>query len=216
MAADICTYAFIDNKLHVLLIKRKYDPGAGDWAIPGGFVRENESLEEAALRELKEETGLSKGVYLEQLYTFGKVNRDPRSRVISVAYLLLVSEPHKVKLKSEDDALEARWYDVNKLPALAFGSAHKKILMYSLQRLRWKLEYTNVAVNMLPPKFTLSDLQKLYETVLDMEIDKRNFRKKILSLDLVEPLDETSKEFGRPAQLYRSAGKELKIYTRIV
>ena len=216
VAADIVTYAFINKKLHVLMVQRKFEPGIGKWGIPGGFVRENESLEQAAVRELREETGLSKGVYLEQLYTFGELGRDIRTRVISVAYLLLVNDYLKVKLKASDDAADVKWYPVDKLPELAFEKSHKEILDYARQRLRWKFEYTNVALNMLPNKFTLSEVQKLYEVVLNEEIDKRNFRKKILSLDFVEPLDEMKKELGRPAQLYKAQDKELKIYTRIV
>jgi len=217
MAADIVVFGYHDNKLKVLLVKRKYAPGVGQWAIPGGFVREDESLEEAAMRELNEETGLSKdAAYLEQLYTFGNVDRDPRGRVISVAYMVLVSEPEKIKLSASDDAKEAAWFDIKDLPALSFGKSHKDILMYAWQRLRWKFEYTNVPATMLPNKFTLTELQKLYEIVYNKPIDKRNFRKKVLSLDLVDPVDDVKKELGRPAQLYKVTTKKLKIYNKII
>lgn len=216
VAADIVVFSFQNNQLNVLLIKRRHEPGTGLWAIPGGFVRENESLEQAALRELNEETGLSKSSYLEQLYTFGEVDRDPRGRVISVAYLGLMSEPGKIRLTAADDAAEAKWFSINDLPALAFGQSHKNILLYAWQRLKWKFEYTNVAVTMLGAEFSLTELQKLYEAVYNKKLDKRNFRKKILSLDLLEPVDKVSSELGRPAQLYKARSKKLKIYTRVV
>ena len=216
LASDIVVFSMWRNKLSVLLVKRKFEPGIGKWAIPGGFVREDESLEESALRELKEETGLSRDTYIEQLYTFGEVDRDPRGRVISVAYIALISEPEKIQLTASDDAVEAEWFDINDLPALSFGRSHKEIIMYAWQRLKWKFEYTNVALSMLPGTFTLTDLQKLYEAVYNEPVDKRNFRKKILSLDLVEPLDDVRREFGRPAQLYQAISKKLKIYTKII
>lgn len=216
LAADIVVFSFKEKQLQVLLVKRKYAPGSGKWAIPGGFIRENESLEQAAMRELKEETGLAKDAYFEQLYTFGEVDRDPRGRVISVAYIVLVNEPEKLKLKATDDAAEAAWFPATKLPELAFGRSHKEILLYAWQRLKWKFEYTNVPLTMLPKKFTLSEMQRLYEAVLGEKLDKRNFRKKILSLDLVEPADDVKREAGRPAQLYKARNLKLKIYTRII
>ena len=216
LATDIVVFTFIKNKLNVLLVKRKYSPGAGKWAIPGGFVREDENLEKGALRELKEETGFNKETYLEQLYTFGDVGRDPRARVISVAYMVLVNEPEKIKLKASHDANEAKWYPIGDLPEMSFGKAHKDILKYAWQRLKWKFEYTNVAFSLLPKEFTLTQMQKAYESVYDKHLDKRNFRKKILSLDMVEPIDKVSTEVGRPAQLYKATTKKLKIYTRVV
>jgi len=216
VAADIVVFSLIKNKLNVLLVKRRFEPGVGKWAIPGGFIREDESLEDAALRELNEETGLSKSSYLEQLYTFGEVKRDPRARVISAAYMVLVSEPEKIKLKASDDAREAKWFPINNLPDLSFGNSHKEILLYAWQRLKWKFEYTNVAVTMMTKEFTLTDLQKSYEAVYNEAIDKRNFRKKILSLDMVEPLDKVTSDLGRPAQLYKATNTKLKIYNRVV
>lgn len=216
LASDIVVFSMTKNKLHVLLIERKFEPGIGKWAIPGGFVREDESLEESALRELKEETGLSRDTYVEQLYTFGEVDRDPRGRVISVAYIALVAEPEKIKLKASDDAREAKWFSINDLPPLSFGRSHKEILMYAWQRLKWKFEYSNVALSMLPEYFTLTELQKLYEAVYNEPLDKRNFRKKILSLDLVEPVDDVKRELGRPAQMYKAVSRKLKIYSKII
>lgn len=216
LASDVVVFAMWQGKLSVLLIKRKFEPGIGKWAIPGGFVREDESLEESALRELKEETGLSKDTYIEQLYTFGEMDRDPRGRVISVAYIALIAEPEKIKLAATDDAAEAKWFEVNDLPPLSFGRSHKEIIMYAWQRLKWKFEYTNVALSMLPGNFTLTQLQKLYEAVYNEPIDKRNFRKKVLSLDMVEPVDEVRREFGRPAQLYKAISKKIKIFPKII
>lgn len=216
VAADIVAFAFINNKLQVLLVRRKYEPSIGDWAIPGGFIRENENLEEAATRELKEETGLAKNCYLEQLYTFGAVKRDPRARVISVAFLVLVAEPRKIELTASDDATAAQWFPIAELPALAFGNSHQEILAYACQRLKWKFEYTNVAFSLLGKEFTLTELQRLYEAIYGHELDKRNFRKKILSLDLVESVKDAKQKFGRPAQLYRAKTRKLKIYSKII
>ncbi len=216
VAADIVVFGLKNKQLQVLLVKRKFEPGVGQWAIPGGFVREDESLEQAALRELAEETGLKKGVYLEQLYTFGDVNRDPRMRVIATTYMVLIDNAQQVKLKAGDDAAEAEWFPITKLPELSFGKAHEEALLYAWQRLKWKFEYTNVAFSMLPPLFTLTDLQKLYEAVYNYPLDKRNFRKKIMLLKLVASVDEFKKEFGRPAQLFRAAGKGYKVFNKIV
>ena len=153
---------------------------------------------------------------MEQLYTFGDVKRDPRARVISVAYLHLVRESEKIKLNASDDATDADWFDIKNLPELAFGKSHREIIDYAWQRLKWKFEYTNIALSMLSKSFTLSHLQKLYEVVYDSPLDKRNFRKKILSLDLLEPMDKFNREAGRPAQLYRSGTEKLKYYSHIV
>lgn len=216
VAADVVVFSFNENKLKILLIKRKYDPGAGKWAIPGGFVRDDESLSQAALRELAEETGIKKKMYLEQLYTFGEIDRDPRGRVISVTYLALLPEADKIKLSATEDAKTAQWFEIEKLPPLAFRKAHQEIIDYARQRLKWKLEYTNVAFSLLPKEFTLTQLQKLYEAVYREKLDKRNFRKKILSLDLVEALDKYEQERGRPAQLYSAKKNNLEIYLKII
>jgi 8-oxo-dGTP diphosphatase len=169
------------------------------WAIPGGFVRIDESLEDAAQRELEEETGVH-DVYLEQLYTFGDRGRDPRGRVVTVAYFALVPtdvvQPH-----AGHDASDARWWSVYDLPPLAFD--HADILTYALQRLRYKLEYTAVGFELLPGTFTLSELQSAYEIILGEELDKRNFRRKILSADVIEATGEYRTGEGRPAKLYR-------------
>jgi len=201
VTVDIIVFSIQNQELKVLLVKRGIPPFQGTWAIPGGFVRLNESLEEAAKRELEEETGV-KEVYLEQLYTFGDVNRDPRGRTITVAYFALIdSEKAKQKLKATTDASEAEWFSISALPHLAFD--HDKILKYALKRLRWKFEYTTIVFSMLPKKFTLTQLQKNYEIVFNKKFDKRNFRKKILSLNLVEKTREIQKDVShRPPKLY--------------
>jgi 8-oxo-dGTP diphosphatase len=179
-------------------VKRGIPPFEKQFAIPGGFVLENESLDEAALRELKEETGVA-DVYLEQLYSFGDPVRDPRGRVISVAYFALIAAD-RAPLIAGSDAAEARWWSMGKLPALAFD--HGKILEYSLQRLRNKLEYTTVGFQLLPSRFSLTELQEVYEAILDKKLDKRNFRRKLALLKILRPTRELRHGGRRPARLY--------------
>ena len=200
LAVDCVVFGFDEGELKVLLIERALEPFKGKWALPGGFVRVEETVDEAARRELAEEAGL-KDVFLEQLYTFGAVNRDPRERVVSVAYYALV------KLSAHDtraatDAADARWFPISKVPKLAFD--HANILATALARLKSKVRYQPIGFELLPPNFTLSQLQHLYEAVLESDLDKRNFRKKVLSLGLLIPLKET-RMMGRhrPAQLFR-------------
>ena len=201
VAVDIVVFTVRGNELKVLLVTRGVPPFAGGYAIPGGFVREGESLEEAALRELYEETGV-RDVFLEQLYTFGDPDRDPRGRVISVAYYALIASD-RLHLAAGADAAEAQWFPANHLPALAFD--HKAILDYALVRLRNKLEYTTVGFQLLPEKFTLSALQAVYEAILGRKLDKRNFRRKISLLGILKPLREWQKTGRKPAQLFRFA-----------
>lgn len=201
VTVDVVVFTLGDEDLRVLLIKRKLPPYAGTWAIPGGFVHIDESLDQAALRELEEETAVS-DVYLEQLYTFGKPNRDPRTRVITIAYFALVPYEAVRHSKAGDDAAETAWFSVYRLPELAFD--HREILDYALTRLRYKLEYTVVGFKLLPHTFTLSELQRAYEIILGEALDKRNFRRKILSAGILEITGQkTSDGEGRPAQLYR-------------
>jgi 8-oxo-dGTP diphosphatase len=189
LTVDCVVFGFDGGALQVLLIRRGIAPFKDHWALPGGFVRVEESLDDAARRELEEETGL-KDLFLEQLYTFGTVHRDPRERVVSVAYYALTKPA------------EARWFPVSDIPPLAFD--HAEIFAAALTRLRGKLTYQPVGFELLPPKFTLTQLQRLYESVLGTEIDKRNFRKKVLSYDLLIPLKEQHREGPhRPAQLFR-------------
>ncbi|MCI0399082.1 MAG: NUDIX hydrolase [Chloroflexi bacterium] len=200
VTVDVVIFSLIEEDLKVLLVQRKNSPFAGMWAIPGGFVHIDESLEEAALRELAEETGVT-DVYIEQLYTFGDPDRDPRTRVITVAYFALVSSD-TIWHQAGSDAEAAEWFSMKDLPPLAFD--HAKILEYALTRLRYKLEYTAVGFQLLPDEFTLSELQQAYEIVLGEELDKRNFRRKILSSEILEETGKKKKEAeGRPAMIYR-------------
>lgn len=200
LTVDCVVFGLDEGDLKVLLIRRGLPPFKAKWALPGGFVRGEETLDEAARRELAEETGLT-NVYLEQLYTFGAVDRDPRERVVSVAYYALVkSAEHPAT--GGTDASDAGWFAVAKLPALAFD--HARILRVALARLRGKVRYEPIGFELLPSKFTLSQLQHLYEAVLQTEVDKRNFRKKILGMDLLVPLKEQARSGAhRPAQLFR-------------
>ena len=199
VTVDVIIFTLREDDLQVLLIKRGHPPFEGMWAIPGGFVDIVESLEGAALRELEEETGV-RDVYLEQLYTFGDPGRDPRGRTITVAYFALVPAD-TVRLRAGDDAADVRWWSVYDLPPLAFD--HAGILAYALQRLRYKLEYTAVGFELLPETFTLSELQAAYEVILGETLDKRNFRRKILSAGVIEQTSEYRTGEGRPAKLYR-------------
>ena len=171
VAVDIVLFTIRDRKLHVLLIKRLAKPFEGRYALPGGFVGEEESLDRAAVRELREETGVDR-VYLEQLYSFGDPKRDPRGRIISVAYYALV--PQTQSLHAGTDASDASWFPMDEVPPLAFD--HRKILDYAQQRLRNKLDYTSVGFELLPAKFTLGELQMVHEAILGEPLDKRNFR----------------------------------------
>jgi 8-oxo-dGTP diphosphatase len=201
VTTDVVIFGIVDETLKVLLIKRKSWPFEGMWAIPGGFVRMEESLEEAAHRELKEETGVdSDDVYLEQLYTFGEPQRDPRTRVITVAYFALVSAD-KINPEAASDAADVGWFSVYKPPPLAFD--HADILDYAITRLRYKLEYTAVGFQLLPEKFTLRELQTTYEIILGAKLDKGNFRSKLRKTDVVEPVEGFRDTGGRPARLYR-------------
>jgi 8-oxo-dGTP diphosphatase len=198
VTVDIVIFTIHENELKVLLIKRDLPPFKNSWAIPGGFVRIGESLEEAAKRELEEETGV-KDVYLEQLYTFGEVNRDPRGRVITISYMALINSD-KLKVRANTDASEVKWFSVSKIPTLAFD--HNNILSYAIKRLRWKFEYTSVAFSLLPKKFSISSLQRIYEIAFNKKFDKRNFNKKIHSLNILKKEEFLSEVSYRPPQLY--------------
>lgn len=205
VTVDIIIFTVDSKDLKVLLIKRKIAPFKGMWAIPGGFVRHGETLSEAAKRELNEETNVT-DIYLEQLYSFGDPGRDPRAWVITVAYFALIGSD-KLELRAATDAEEVAWHSMYKLPELAFD--HEKILKYALERLRNKLSYTTVGFQLLPQKFTLTELQRVYEIILNRPIDKRNFRKKILSENMLTELQETKMDgIHRPARLYKFAGND--------
>lgn len=196
-----------EEHLKVLLIERDLEPFAGRWAMPGGFVHNGESPADAALRELREETGIA-NVYLEQLYTFGEPGRDPRGWIVSVAHYALVS-PEQHAIRAATDAREARWFSVSALPRLAFD--HATILKTALERIRGKLTYAPVGFELLPRKFTIKQLQKLYEIVLGEKLDNRNFRKKIFSMDVLRELDETQQGVPhRAARLYKFDERKYK------
>lgn len=198
VTVDLVVFTIKDKSLKVLLIKRNIEPFKGKWALPGGFVQIDESLEEAAKRELKEETGIE-DVYLEQLYTFGEPKRDPRGRVITITYVALINSEN-LKLKADTDSSDAQWFSVKKIPELSFD--HAKILEYSFKRLKWKFEYTTVAFSLLPKKFAISDIQRIYEIVFDKKFDKRNFAKKILYLDILKEEGINKNVSHRPPMLY--------------
>ncbi len=200
VAVDAVVFAYKEERLYVLLIQRKYGQFKNEWALPGGFVKTNESLDKAVVRELKEETGV-KVNYLEQLFTFGEVKRDPRQRVVSIAYYALVN-PSKFKLNAQTDAKDAQWFPIEEVPKLAFD--HKLILKKAKERLQTKVLYQPIGFNLLKPTFVFSDLEKLYQTLLEEKIDRRNFRKKILSFDILEETGQQKKiGSGRPAMIYK-------------
>src|SRR5947207_6378786 len=200
LTVDCVVFGLDESELKVLLIERALEPFKGKWALPGGFVRVDETLEEAARRELEEEAGL-KDVFLEQLYTFGAVDRDPRERVVSVAHYALVKlSDHRVKASS--DAHRAAWFEVSDTPELAFD--HDQIVATALRRLKGKVRYAPIGFELLPSKFTLTQLQRLYEAILEKPLDKRNFRKKILSMNVLLALDEIQEDVAhRAARFYR-------------
>ncbi len=200
VTTDIVIFTIRQDELKVLLIKRALPPFQGEWALPGGFIDLDESLEKGARRELEEETGVS-GVYLEQLYTFGQPDRDPRERVITVAYYALIPSD-KIEIRAATDAEGVSWFGMEEIPELAFD--HEQILQAAHERLAAKLDYSTIAFQFMPKAFTLTELQQVYELILRESVDKRNFRKRILSLNLIK---ETGKErkagAHRPAKLYR-------------
>jgi len=203
LAVDAIVFGYSKTDgVSVLLILRKYAPYKDLWALPGGFLLEKESLEEAVTRELQEETGI-KVNYLEQLYTFGDPGRDPRQRVISVAYFALVKNSLYQEIKASTDAEDVKWFNFKKLPKLAFD--HKKILDTAIERVRSKIRYQPIGFELLDKKFPFSDLEKLYTALLDREIDRRNFAKKMLALNILDETDELAKTEGkgRPSKMYQ-------------
>ncbi|MFZ5876443.1 MAG: NUDIX hydrolase [Nitrospirota bacterium] len=200
VTTDIVIFTIRDEQLKVLLIKRSGQPYRGKWALPGGFVGMDESLEQSAARELEEETGVS-GVYLEQLYTFGEPRRDPRERVITVAYYALIPSD-RLSIRAATDAEAVGWFAMDDVPTLAFD--HRDILAMAHQRLAAKLDYSTIAFQFMPEKFTLRELQAVYEMILGEALDKRNFRKWVLAMERIEETGEERRDGAhRPAMLYR-------------
>ena len=203
LAVDAIVFGYSKTDgVSVLLIKRRYPPFKNRWAIPGGFVSEEESLEDAVRRELKEETGIEVG-FLEQLYTFGDPGRDPRQRVVSVAYFGLVKSSRFQQFKASTDAEEAGWFNIKTLPPLAFD--HAAVLHVAIERLRAKIRYQPIGFELLDKKFPFADLEKLYTVLLDRDIDRRNFAKKFLALQVLDETDELAKGEGkgRPSKMYQ-------------
>lgn len=200
VTVDVVIFTLQNRELNVLLVQRKHWPFEGRWALPGGFTNMNESLDQAARRELEEETGLH-DIYLEQLYTFGEPQRDPRTRVISVAYIALVSAD-KQTLRASDESTDVRWFPVRRLPGpLAFD--HDAILATAMDRLRSKLEYTTLAFQLLPEVFSILELKYTYEQILGEKLDKGNFYRKIKDAKVLEDTGMRREGRGRPTTLYR-------------
>jgi len=210
VTVDCVIFGLDEEELKILLIKRDLEPFADKWALPGGFVQIEESLEDAARRELHEEAGV-RNVFMEQLYSFGEVGRDPRERVITVAYYALVNiSAHN--LQAATDARDAAWFAIDDLPPLAFD--HEKIIDMALNRLKGKVRYEPIGFELLPKKFTLTQLQRLYEIILERPLDKRNFRKKIQKMDILIDLNEIQKDVAhRAARLY---GFDEKKYGQLI
>ena len=201
VTTDVVLFSLLDQTLQILLIRRAADPFHGMWALPGGFLEITEDLDRCAQRELEEETGIS-GVYLEQLCTFGAPHRDPRERVISVTYYALVPVD-QLTPKAGSDAKEVRWFPISALPELAFD--HAGIIATAHQRLIAKLDYSNIAFQFMAQTFTLSELQTVYEILLNRKLDKRNFRKRILTRNLVRATGRQIRTGNhRPASVYRA------------
>jgi len=210
VAVDAIVFGYSKNDgISVLLIERKYEPFKNSWAIPGGFVLENESLEDAVKRELSEETGVTVQ-YLEQLYTFGNPGRDPRQRVISVAYFALVKSSQFQQLRASTDAENAKWFNINALPKLAFD--HQSIFDLAIERIRSKVRYQPIGFELLDKKFPFADLEKLYITLLGREIDRRNFYKKMMTLNMLDETNELARSEGkgRPSKMYQFNRKRYK------
>ena len=198
------------SRLKVLLIQRGHDPFIGTWALPGGFVDMDEPLVEAAVRELKEKTGVTE-VFIEQLYTVGTPNRDPRGRVVTVVYFSLINLA-AYKISADSDTQDVRWFPIDSLPILAFD--HSEIMNTAIQRLRSKVRYQPIGFELLPASFTLTHLQKLYETILGKELNKRNFRTKILKMNILKEGSMLRGVAHRPAQLYSFDEKKYQDYLK--
>jgi 8-oxo-dGTP diphosphatase len=206
VTVDLVIFTVSKDALKVMLVKRAEAPFSGYWSLPGGFLKVGESLDEAALRVLEEKTGV-RDLYLEQLYTFGEPDRDPRARVITVTYFALIPWKNLVTPDS-NKVTDVTWHSTGQVPRLAFD--HKDIINYAVQRLRAKAGYSNIVYGLMPEKFRLSDLQKMYEIILNKPLDKRNFRKRMLASGL---LQETGKKeiagAHRPAMLYQFKKMEI-------
>ena len=201
ITTNVVVFTLRDGSLKVLLVRRGNEPFKSMWALPGGPLGADENLDDSAMRTLEEGAGVS-GLYLEQLYTFGRLDRDPRRRTISVSYFALVPS-ERLQLRAALNAEGVGWFSLNDLPALAFD--HGEMVEVARQRLSAKLAYSTIALQFMPERFTLSELQEVYETILDEKLDKRNFRKRILAFDQIDETPEVRRNGShRPARLYRA------------
>jgi 8-oxo-dGTP diphosphatase len=199
VTVDTVAFTLCDRDLKTLLVRRDDPPD--HWALPGGLIHEDEALDDAALRQLAEAINVD-NVYCQQLYTFGDPARDPRRRVISVTYFALISQDRLPPDSLKDTSGRSAWHSLYQLPPLAFD--HEEILNYALTRLRYKIEYSAVAFELMPEEFTLRELQDTYMIILnDHKLDKANFRKKIREANIVEPVSRFRETGGRPAKLFR-------------
>lgn len=200
LAVDAIVFGYEKGVLYVLAVQQKFGVAKDKWVLPGGFIKDDEPLSKGVERELKEEAGIDVN-YLEQLGTFGEdINRDPRMRVVSVAYFALVN-PQRFVLKADTDAKYAKWFPINEVPELGFD--HNEMVSMAHQRLKSKLTYQPIGFDLLDDEFLFSDLENLYCTILEQEIDRRNFRKKILSFDIIEETNKVVKiGSGRPGKLF--------------
>lgn len=218
IAVDPVIFALINNQLNVLLIKMKKAPYAKAWAAPGGLVKPDESLEKAVQRLVLAKTGIKHEAHFEQLYTFGRVNRDPFGRVVSVAFLALIRPDH-AQLKTTGEYQDIKWFPVSRLPLRQAGLPrlaydHREIIAVAIDRLQKRLGYTNIIRSLLPEKFSLTELQSAYESILNKKLDKRNFRKKILALKLVKETGvKEENKANRPAVLYEFSSDRLRVVT---
>lgn len=211
VAADCVVFGWNENGLHVLLVKRNTDPFAGKWSLPGGFVMEQETTDQTTARVLQSKAGL-RNVFFEQLYTFSNSERDPRGWILTVAHYALVGLSTAMQQKQEGSA-ESKWFALGKIPALAFD--HREIVNMAIARLKGKVRYQPVGFELLPDKFTLRQLQQLYEDILGIEIDKRNFRKKISSMKLLKESGEKQQNVAhKAAMLYAFDDKKYKELTK--
>lgn len=207
VAVDTVLFAIDQGKVKCYLVRLKWGSSAGKWAFPGGLVREGEMLDEAARRELCQSTGLD-DCYIEQLFSFGDPKRDPEAHVISVAYMALVDRADAVHSCSQKYA-NGQWFELSELPELAYD--HSEIAQYAVRRLKSKLEYTNIACNLLPPSFTFTQLEELYAIVLGRALDRRNFRRRIVAMNLLTRLPMERRGNHRPAALYSFRQRSLQV-----
>ncbi len=208
VAVDVALFTVVNNELRVLLMKLAKPPYENAWALPGGLIKSAESLDDAAKRELQERTGIT-GVYTEQLYTFGAVDRDPFGRVVSTAYFALVPYTSNAVM-SAATTHDLAWFAIDKLPSLGYD--HASMIDYAVERIRSKLRYTTIVYSVLPKEFTLTQLQSIYQVILGRTLDKRNFRKKILSLNMILPVGKKISGLpNRPAELFRFRRQKTEI-----